>query len=356
MKIKIIFKGYYILNNMSVISFKPKQTSKKLLSVLPERARDIITRRFGIDSDEKMTLEAIGQIYGITRERVRQIENFAINSIKKSSIYEKEQPSFEELNSLVSSLGGIVVEDDLLAHITKNKNIQNNVSLFLVLGDAFKREKEDEEFKHRWIVDENIANEVHSSIKALRLSLSNDDLISENEIIERFLKNLKNIPDEYRNEETAKRWISISKKIDKNPLDEWGLLSSPNIKARGMRDYAFLVIRRHGNPMHFSEVAREIEKSFGRKAHVATCHNELIKDSRFVLVGRGLYALTDWGYASGVVRDVISDILKKNGPLSKNDVIDKVLKERYVKPNTVMVNLQNTKHFNRNKNGLYMII
>jgi len=340
---------------MSVISFKPKQVSKRLLSVLPERARDVIVRRFGLESGERMTLEAIGTIYGITRERVRQIENSAISSIKKSDIYDKEQGIFEDLNNLIFSLGGIVVEDDLLEHISKDKNTQNHLSLFLVLGDAFRREKESNEFKHRWVVDEDIADKVHFSIDKLHSSLSSDDLVSENEIIARFLENLKDISDKYKNEDIAKRWLSISKRINKNPLDEWGLSDSPNIKARGMRDYAFLVIRKHGNPMHFSEVAKEIEKSFGRKAHTATCHNELIKDSRFVLVGRGLYALTDWGYASGVVRDVISGILKKGGPLSRQDIVDRVLKERYVKPNTVMVNLQNTKHFKRDKGGLYTI-
>ena len=120
-----------------------------------------------------------------------------------------------------------------------------------------------------------------------------------------------------------------------------------------MRDYAFLVIRRHGNPMHFTEVARAIEKTFSKQAHTATCHNELIKDPRFVLVGRGLYALHDWGYTSGVVRDVIREVLKKHGPLTKDEITDRVLKERYVKQNTILVNLQNGKHFKKDKSGRY---
>ena len=107
--------------------------------------------------------------------------------------------------------------------------------------------------------------------------------------------------------------------------------------------------------MHFTEVAKEIEKLFGKKAHTATCHNELIKDSRFVLVGRGLYALSNWGYAGGVVRDVVRDVLRKNGALTKQEIIDKVLKERYVKPNTILVNLQNPKYFKKDKSGRYQL-
>ena len=120
-----------------------------------------------------------------------------------------------------------------------------------------------------------------------------------------------------------------------------------------MRDYAFLVIRKHGSPIHFKEVAKAISTYFNKKAHVATTHNELIKDPRFVLVGRGLYALAEWGYMSGVVKDVIKKILEKEGPLSKEKIVDKVLKERYVKENTILVNLQNPKYFKKDKEHRY---
>lgn len=127
-----------------------------------------------------------------------------------------------------------------------------------------------------------------------------------------------------------------------------GRTSSPHVKARGIKDYAYLIMRRAGRPMHFKEVATEINKTFGKKAHVATCHNELIKDSRFVLVGRGMYGLKDWGHTGGVVRDVISEVLKEAGrPLSKEEVIKRVLAKRIVKPNTILVNLQNSKHFRK---------
>jgi DNA-binding winged helix-turn-helix (wHTH) protein len=59
---------------------------------------------------------------------------------------------------------------------------------------------------------------------------------------------------------------------------------------------------------------------------------------------------------SGVVRDVIKKIIEKNGPLTKEEIIAKVLKERYVKDNTIMVNLQNQKHFKKDKDGKYSIV
>jgi len=125
---------------------------------------------------------------------------------------------------------------------------------------------------------------------------------------------------------------------------------------RGIRDYAYLVLRQNKAPLHFTEVAREIDKTFNKKAHPATCHNELIKDGRFVLVGRGLYALTEWGYSRGTVVDVVMRILKEAGALSKDEIINHVLKERFVKENTILVNLQNAKYFKRDENGRYFLV
>jgi DNA-directed RNA polymerase delta subunit len=116
------------------------------------------------------------------------------------------------------------------------------------------------------------------------------------------------------------------------------------------------MMRKHGSPMHFREVAKAVTNTFNKKCHTATCHNELIKDGRFVLVGRGIYALSEWGYKSGVVRDVIKELLKKNGPMSKEDIVDQVMKERYLKKNTILVNLQNSKYFKKNKGGLYSAV
>jgi hypothetical protein len=341
---------------MLKLSFKPKGITKKLVEVLPERSRDVITKRYGLGLDTtKMTLEAIGKKYGITRERVRQIEENSLSSIRKSDQFLEYKNTFEELHNVIVELGGLLSEKDLLDHLSTNESTRNHIHFLLVLGNEFKKSKEDEYFTHRWTVDTDLASQVEDSIKKLYKTLNSDQIVSETEIIDAFLQEVKNVAEKYKNEANLKRWLNISKKIAPNPLGEWGRADSPNINVKGIRDYAFLVIRKHGSPIHFREVAEEINKTFNKKAHVATCHNELIKDPRFVLVGRGLYALKDWGYASGVVRDVIKEVLEKNGPITKDEIVDKVLKERYVKENTIMVNLQNPIHFKKDKDGKYSI-
>jgi DNA-directed RNA polymerase delta subunit len=339
---------------MATIQFKPKQSTKRLLAVLPDRARDVLTSRYGLGkATVKMTLDAIGKTYGITRERVRQIENYALANIRKSDAYKAEAGTFKELENLLHSLGGIVVEDDFLESVSKDVSTQNNVNFLLVLGDTFKKRKEDDEFKHRWHVNEELAKQVEGSLRKLYGSLNDQDLLPESEMVNTFLCHLESVSEKYKNQEVVRRWLSLSKKVGKNAVGDWGVAHSSNIKTKGMRDYAFLVIRKHGSPIHFREVARQIGEVFKKKAHVATTHNELIKDPRFVLVGRGLYALAEWGYMSGVVKDVIRKIIDKNGPLTKEQIIEKVLKERYVKENTILVNLQNHKYFKKDKESRY---
>lgn len=341
---------------MAILSFKPKQVTKKILSELHERAYDVVFNRFGLGDDaERKTLESIGGTYGITRERVRQIENAALTTIRKGDTYREQKLVWDELTETIRALGGIVSEEELLSYISEDPTIQNHIHLYLVLGEQFTKHKENENLKSRWSVDPEATDKIHDSLKELYQNLSDDELLSENEIVSRFMSAMKDISDKYRDEEIARRWLRISKRIAKNPLGEWGKVESANIKTRGIKDYAYLMMRNHGSPMHFKEVALAICDTFGKDTNVATCHNELIKDARFVLVGRGIYALTDWGYKTGVVRDVIRDIIKKNGPMNKEDIVDMVMKERYLKKNTILVNLQNNKYFKKNKSGLYAL-
>lgn len=335
------------------LSFDSNAVTKKLLSAAPDRAREVLTLRFGLGTSSKReTLESIGERWGITRERVRQIEAAGIDSVRNSKAFKESVSAFDELATYIESRGTIIPEDDLLTELAADEKTRNRIRFMLVVGSSFIRERETEEFYARWHVDTATAKQVHGALTKLYAKLDDAEVVSEADIINRFLEELKEVNEAYRNEEILKRWLSISKSISKNPLSEWGRSHAPAIRTKGIRDYAYLVIKQKGEPMHFSDVAKSITSVFSKKAHVATTHNELIKDSRFVLVGRGLYALSEWGYQPGVVRDVIREALAK-GPLSKNEVIDAVRKVRYVKDNTILVNLNDTKYFKRGKDGTY---
>lgn len=58
------------------------QIVRAVLDTLPTRESEIMKMRFGIDQEKAMTLEEVGKVYGITKERIRQIENKAIRKLR----------------------------------------------------------------------------------------------------------------------------------------------------------------------------------------------------------------------------------------------------------------------------------
>lgn len=338
-----------------MLSFSPKNATKELLAELPDRSRRVLVDRFGLSGKgERRTLDSIGREYGITRERIRQIESHGLSTLRDSDAYQRLSDALEDLKRAMHTLGGIIAEESLIEHVAKTPAEQNHVIFLLTVGHHFEDRRESNDFHPRWHVDEQLAESVESALQDLYESLEADKLTPHDEFVTLFAKYLKDAGIKNRPTEVVERYLRISKRIGKNPLGEWGRMDSPHVRIKNTRDFAYLTLKRHGSPMHFIEVAKGIEKLFGRKTHPATTHNELIKDSRFVLVGRGLYALKEWGYEPGVVRDVISGILESEGPLTREEIVERVKRERYVKDATIAVNLQSGA-FTRLADGRYAI-
>ena len=175
-----------------MITFKPKQITKKLLATLPDRARDVLEKRYGLGkSPDTHTLESIGQTYGITRERVRQIENYGIQSIQKSDLYTEHEAVFEELRTIIDSLGCVISEKALLDELSQDRATRNHIYFLLVLGDPFYRSKENSAFYHRWYTKRKVSEIVEKALQKIYASLDEHDLISEDEILPGFASAIK---------------------------------------------------------------------------------------------------------------------------------------------------------------------
>lgn len=335
---------------MKVVNFNPQEVTGKILLGLADRSKDVIEKRYGLKGKSK-TLEAIGQSYGITRERVRQIENLAKKQIRDSEGFvQYAQQAVDELENLINLLGGIAEQDHLLETISPSRDDESHLYLLLDLANPFYDERENDNYYKTWTTNVNNRKYIQKSLNHLYENLDTNEIISEVEIIKRFLDNIEDDKIEGSvNEDLARRWLEISKKVDKNPLGHWGRTDSSNIRTRGVRDMAYLVLRDAGEPMHFRDIADLTGERFGKKINIATMHNELIKDPRFDLVGRGKYALGEWGFFGGTVSELITEILSAKKSMSEEEVIKSVLERKMVKESTIKINLKNKKLFTQDK-------
>ncbi len=328
-----------------------------LLKELPQRTTNVIERRFGLKSSERETLEAIGKSHDITRERVRQIEEEGFSKIR--SKIKNYQKVFQYFDNTLASFGDFKEEDTFLKFLGGEK-YQNHAFFLLTNGEEFERLSEDKDFYPLWTRKEESANLAKKAVKTTINKLEKEKrLLVLDELFKSQKKELIKFLGKRLNKSIFLSCLEISKKIQRNPEGRFGLSDWLEINPRGVKDRAYLVLKKEGKPLHFTEVSTFIEKlplPFQRKTHTATVHNELIKDPRFVLVGRGLYALKEWGYAPGVVRDIIIKVLKDSKkPLSKKEILKNVLEQRFVKENTIALNLQSRNHFLRDSKGKYTI-
>ncbi len=311
-----------------------------LLKKLPERTQEVIVRRFGFNG-KKESLEAIGKTFSITRERVRQIEKDGINSIDVKN----QNELFDYFSKTLDSFDGVKRESDFISCLGDKTN---HIFFLLYLSKDIKRYSEDNNFYSFYYKKNKKIEEIKKNINEIVKFLEKKQKpLSKDEIKSNFKKPL---PDSY---------LNLSKKIKKDPENNIGLIDWLEINPKGTKDKAFLIFKKIGKPLHFAQVASLIENSpfnkSGEKVYVTTVHNELIKDSRFVLVGRGIYALKDWGYKEGMVKDIIYDVLKEKGPLAKEEILTNVLEKRLVQQNTIYLNLQDKKKFLRDEKGRYFV-
>ncbi|MGH7196294.1 MAG: HTH domain-containing protein [Candidatus Saccharimonadales bacterium] len=324
-----------------------------LITVEREREREIIARRFGL-YDRKETLEQIGELLGITRERVRQLEKAIMIRLKLAA--EESLPHITTLEKHLirhlHDLGRVAKVSDLAARIAKapSERDRAHVAFVAELAPRLTVVEESDRYHHSVGIKEyhdepQIKKHVDSIVGTIKKE-------GEPLTIEQLHQKL-----DHDHPSHVRALAQVSKELA-NLKDHWGLTKWPTVNPKNIRDKIFVVLQENGKPMHFSDIAKSIKESDFRRKDVTTqaIHNELIKDSRFVLIGRGIYALKDWGFKKGTVADIITDILKKEGgPLHRDEIVRRVLKHRQVKETTILLNLQGKQRFKRVAKATYAL-
>lgn len=328
-----------------------EKTINNLLDLFTPKQKKVIMSRFGLKNGKKSTLQEIGDELGITRERVRQIQEQAEKKIREK--VKAELSDFLDFVEKRLKDAGEVRRDDqfikeiaeeLLDKDTKHKEEKTRFLLLVAGTPAY--HKEDDELHAFWYSNESKKKELIDFVKKI------EDVLETSK--EKGTYHGKEYIDHCTNAVLC-HMLTIPKKFDTNAFGDFGMKEWPEINPKTIRDKVYLVLKKKNEPLHFEDIAKHIHETglSKRKAHVQTVHNELIKDKRFVLVGRGMYGLQEHGFEPGTVREVIARLLKVKGPLSSTEVITMVNKERYLKENTILLNLQNKKYFKRLDNGKY---
>lgn len=345
---------------------KPVQTEEIVGGILGvierDREREIISRRFGL-FERKETLEQIGELLSITRERVRQLEKAVVARLKASA-EAGELPHIADFEAAVTAVltdkGGLMRVASLTEqlHVAESRIEQARVAFIAQLCPALLVIDEDD--NHYLSVGVaatfDTAGSKTSGVTGVKTRISEIvatvKALGEPSTIETVAAKA-HVTDIVQTESLAK-----SSKQLATLHGLWGLVKWPVVNPKNIRDKIYVILKERGKHMHFNDIAKAIKDSSFKRKDVTTqaIHNELIKDKRFVLVGRGIYALKEWGYEKGTVADIIAEILRKEGAaLHRDEIVKRVLKSRYVKETTILLNLQGKSQFKRVAKATYVL-
>ena len=336
-------------------SFKTEAYINDILATIDrEREREIVSRRFGL-FDRKETLEQIGELLGITRERVRQLEKSVVSRLKATA----EQGNLPHITELQTTL---VEELKAAGDAARISQLVEKIT-----GETSRLEQARLAFLAQLSPELVVINDDDNFHQGLGLKATHDEKAMK-AAIAKLIDVIKKKGEPTSIDEIAKlagmsdprhaeALASLSKHIA-TLNGRWGLVKWPMVNPKNIRDKIYVILKEHGKHMHFNEISDAIKGSSFKRKDVTTqaIHNELIKDKRFVLIGRGIYALKEWGYEKGTVADIISDVLRKEGaPLHRDEIVKRVLKSRYVKETTILLNLQGKSQFKRVAKATYAL-
>ncbi len=342
-------------NNATASASISKAIDDSLNVIDQEREREIISRRFGL-FDRKETLEQIGEMLGITRERVRQLEKAILIRLKIAA-EENRIPAISDVERLIirdlSENGRVGRVHDIATRVVDENSVQKHKPHLAFLATLSPK---------LTVVDEN--DDYHHAIGIGEHGDEKDVKKKVDEIVKTVKQHgepihIESLHDKltYEHPSHVRGLASISKKLAELK-ETWGLSKWPTVNPKNIRDKIYVILADNAKPMHFSEIAKAIKDSDFKRKNVTTqaIHNELIKDKRFVLIGRGIYALNSWGYNRGTVSDIITETLREAGePLHRDEIVRRVLKKRQVKETTILLNLQSKKEFKRVAKAVYAL-
>ncbi len=345
----------------SDLQFNLAEVVEEMFMVLTQKEKDVVVKRFSLDNKPRRTLESIGQQFSVTRERIRQIEKIALGKLRRTVQATRLSAVNDVANATLEESGGVLVETRLVSAILNSIDSSNNldaniIRLALNINPLIVKAEKTNVYHPFWrlktVEFSSISSVADNAVKFLK---KKGDLTQGSKLaaaVRQVLgEKVANCTDEMMISS-----FEVDKRI-KKAVDGFGLMEWRHINPKSIRDKAYIILKKEKKPLHFVEIANKISEAGFDKKVVTTqaVHNELIRYEQFVLVGRGLYALREFGYQRGTVADIIEDLLKQKSPMTKQEIIEGVLRQRHVKKGTISLNLQKNSQFVRVGRAVYKL-
>lgn len=350
------------MNTETLTNTQIREYFDKVLSSLSEKERNVIERRIWLKW-QRETLQSIGNSFSpnITRERVRQIEDAGIKKVWRIIKATELSSIQEKWREILSLHWWLLTRDKLVWALIKELHLSKDVNSYIlevIIQSDFDILKSKPRLgTQTYFFLPNITRKQIDAIhkEAVKVLKKKKDVIDRSELYSQISDGLKTdfgslgitfidsvldvFDDIVKGEETL---IGLTR---------WKILNPKTLK-----DKSIYVMKKEKIPMHFIDIANKISEYLWETVKINTIHNELIRNEEFILIGRGIYALKEWGFKPGTVLDVIVDVLKKEwDAMSTEDIIKKVLKVRDVKKTTIYMNLQNKKIIERVGRNFYKL-
>ncbi len=269
---------------------------ESILSKLTHREREILKYRIGLDGEYPHTLEEVGTIFGVTRERIRQVESKAIKKLRSIAHYVRYEGEEIENNKELEELNTF---EDEFAEFRSNKNL-NEV-------------KPGEELNG---VGYNLSSDLINAI-----SFNNVYKIWDPDV-EEFISNVAEGPDysEVLGGEDFEEMFAESEEGEEEETEFSISQENEETLESEYYDRVALIIeyilKKAGVPLYINDIAVQCDRVIGSDFSINEIY-DIISMHReiFSWAGPSKYGLVSWGYPKYVssISDVIAWLIREKG-------------------------------------------
>jgi hypothetical protein len=296
---------------------------EEMVELLPEKDLDIFIERFGYNTGEMETLQEIGQLHKMTRERVRQITSKQLLILKKSKKgYLRE--IIEHIERILEQYNGILSIKEVCADIFFSYAEEIKVRFLLNVVTAIYKDR------YSFLDKDFLTSLDDEQLKALNSFIQETILkctfpVAENVFWKTVLSELSSLSKDYLSHYLKKEHITILKGEVLAP----GRLTIPK--------QVRIIMKKEGRPLHYSEITKLYKKQFGDRRNHANIehliHTRIGDSSDFLLVERGTFILREDFKVPSNINEIVNtsrDILRDVGQASDTIFIINQLKKQSI--------------------------